>query len=131
MIKRQYTLYMENRPDALTRISGILAKADVNIEGISIAESADAALIQLIVDKEPAARKALVKAKIQHTTQDVSVIVLPHRPGILLALAAGLKNAKAHINYVYATAADADSQCCIVVSASNLKSVERVARKLK
>lgn len=131
MIKRQYTLYLENSPGALARIAGILAKAKVNIEGISVAESADAALVQLIVDNEPATQKALIKAKIPYAIQDVSVIVLPHRPGALASLASKLKRAETLIHYVYATAADDDNQCCLVISASDLKLVERIARRLK
>lgn len=131
MIKCQYTLYLENSPAALTRVTGILAQANVNIEGISVAESTDAALVQIIVGNESATKRALVKARIPFTTQNVSVIVLPHRPGVLAALAAKLKKARTHINYVYATAADADARCCLVVSATDLQSVERIARSLK
>ena len=131
MIKCQYTLYLANKPDAMTRITRILADAKVNIEGISVAESTDAALVQLVVGDDASARKALSRAKIPYTTQNVSVIVLPHRPGVLALLASRLQKAKTHINYVYATAPDDDSRCCLVISATDLKHVERIVRTLK
>jgi len=130
MIKRQYTLYLENRPGMLANIAGMLAKKNVNIEGISVAESTDAALVQVIVDRETAARRALVEAKIPFTSQDVSVLVLPHRPGALASLTAKLAKARININYIYATAADDDSQCCMVVSANDLKGVERIGKRV-
>lgn len=131
MIKHQYTLYLENSPGALARITSLLARAKVNIEGISVAKSTDAALVQLVVGDETATKKALDKARIPYTTQEVSVIVLPHRPGALASLSARLEKSKAQINYVYATAADDDSQCCLVVSATDLKLVEKISRDLK
>ncbi|MEI6809668.1 MAG: ACT domain-containing protein [bacterium] len=131
MIKHQYTMYLENSPGALARITGILAKAKVNIEGISVAESAGAALVQLIAGDEAATKKALAKAKIHYTTQEVSVIVLPHRPGALASLSSKLQKARTHIYYAYATAADNDDQCCLVVSAEDIKLVEKIAKGFK
>jgi len=115
----------------MASVTGILAKANVNIEGISVAESTDTALVQIIVDNEKAAKKALDGAKLSYTAQNVSVIVLPHRAGALAGLATLLAKARISINYIYATAADDDKQCCLVISSSDLDKVEKIASSLR
>lgn len=127
MIKRQYTLYLENRPGALAEVSRLLAKEKINIQGISVAENTDTALVQLIVSNSAKTQKALKRAGIPFTSQKVSVIVLAHEPGSLSGLAADLAKAKVNISYIYATAADDQSACCVVIGAEALDKVEQVA----
>jgi hypothetical protein len=126
MIKRQYTLYLENKPGVLARTTRMLAKAGVNIEGISVAESTHTALVQLVVSNAKKAKTALDKAKIAHTSQQVCIIVVPHKTGVLAKLADKLAKAKVNINFIYASAADDQSQCCVIISADDLDKVERV-----
>lgn len=129
MIKRQYTLYLENKPGVFAKVSKALSTDKVNIEGISVAESTDSAIFQIIVNNSAKAKKALDKAKITYTSQKVAVLELPHEPGVLAGLAAKLAKAKVNINYMYGTATDDQGVCCLVVSAENLKKVEEVAMK--
>ncbi len=49
MIKTQLTLYMTNRPGELARATKAFAAAEINIDGISVAEITDVGLVQLIV----------------------------------------------------------------------------------
>ena len=60
MIKKQFTLYMDNKPGMLGKLARLLGKADVNLEGISVAESTDVALVQIIVDKATKAQRATI-----------------------------------------------------------------------
>ncbi len=127
MIKRQYTLYLPNKPGTLVRIARLLAKAKVNLEGISVAESTDAALVQIIVSNAAKTKAALQKAKISFTSQKVAVVVLDHKPGALAEFAEKLKESHVYVNYIYATASDEQTECCVVVSADSLEEVERIA----
>lgn len=45
MIKKQFTLYIDNKPGALAKVTDLLARNKVNIEGISAAQTADSGLI--------------------------------------------------------------------------------------
>lgn len=129
MIKRQYTLYLENKPGSLAEVSKLLAREKINIEGISVAESTDTALVQIIVSNSARTQKALKKAGIAFTSQKVSVLVLRHEPGSLSGLAADLAKAKVNISYIYATAADDQSTCCVVIGSEFLDEVEQVAAR--
>ena len=128
MIKRQYTLYLENRPGALAKVVRQLAEEGVNIEGISVAESTDAALVQIVVGNSAKMKKILEKEEISFTSQDVAIVILDHKPGALAEFAEKLNRQHININYIYATAAEIQSQCCLVISGSDLKKIERMAK---
>ena len=126
MIKKQYTLYLENRPGAMAKVTKTLATAGVNLEGVSVSESTDVGLVQLIPSNAAKTKKALDKVKVPFTVQDVATIELPNKAGALSRMAAKLARAGVNINYLYGTVCkcSSDSHCMLVVSASNLKKVE-------
>jgi len=128
MLKKQYTLYLENKPGALARATRILSLAKVNIEGLSVSESTDVGLVQVIVSNPTATKKILDKSDIPYTVQTVVVLPLENRPGALTEIALKLSKAGVNLNYLYGTASKCicgcDSQ--IVISASNLEKVEAV-----
>ncbi len=96
----------------------------MNLEGISVAESTDTALVQVIVSNSAKTKKILAKADISYTVQDVAVLTLPHKPGALADLTERLRKSGVNINYIYATSPDNAEETCVVVSANDLKKVE-------
>lgn len=134
MRKRQFTLYLENKPGVLAKITDRLGDARVNIEGISVANSSDVALVQMVVSNAAAARRIFKNMNIAFTVQDVVLVPLTNRPGSLARVAERLAEAKININYVYATACDCSTECACscyaVISAPDLDRVEAALRKL-
>ena len=128
MLKQQFTLYLENKPGQLAKITNKLASAKVNLEGISVANSADVALVQLVVDKAAATRKILNDVGVAFTVQQVAIVPLVNRPGALADITTKLAKAKVNINYVYATACDCTGKCSCyaIISAPDLKKVEAI-----
>ncbi len=127
MIKKQFTLYMENKPGVLAAVTKKLATAKVNIDGLSVSESTDVGLVQIVVSNVGATKKVLNGAKIAFSIQDVSLISLPNKPGALCNLITMLAKQKVNVNYVYATTCDCDEacRCHVVVSAPDLTKVEK------
>ncbi|MCK5849512.1 MAG: ACT domain-containing protein [Kiritimatiellae bacterium] len=132
MIKKQFTLYLDNKPGSLAAITKKLATAKVNIEGISVSETTDVGLVQIIVNKAAATKKVLNTAKVPFSVQDVSVLSLKNKPGALCELITLLAKQKVNISYVYATSCEClkDCSCRVVISAPNLKKVEKACSSL-
>ncbi len=126
MIKTQFTLYLVNRPGELARATEAFATAQINIEGISVAERTDVSLVQVIVSNAQRARQALKKAGIPASEQKVAILALANKPGALGKLASELSRKKININYLYATAPPSGSgpECSVVISSDDLKKVE-------
>ena len=130
MIETQFTLYMTNRPGMLAKVTRALALADINIEGISVSESTDIALVQIVVNDAAATKKLLDKIRVPFTTQDVALVRLRHKPGSLASLVSRLARQGVHVNYVYATgcACKNDCHCYAVISSPNLRKVEAMSK---
>lgn len=130
MIEKQYTLYLENKPGVLADLTNQLARAKVNIEGISVAESTDVAIVQLVVNRAKAAAAVLKKAKIPYTVQNVALVHLSNKPGSLARIVSKISKFRVHINYVYATgcACKKPCDCYAVIGAPDLKKVEKAWR---
>jgi hypothetical protein len=125
MIKKQFTLYVENRPGVLARLTKKLADSAINIEGISVASSADVALVQIVVSNAAVTRRVLRELNIAFTVQDVVLHALHNTPGSLARVMAFLSRRKINVNYVYATACEcaAGCKCLAVISAPDIKAV--------
>jgi hypothetical protein len=132
MIKKQFTLYLENRPGMLAKVTRLLAANKVNIEGISVSASTDIGLVQIVVDNAAVTRKSLAAADISFTVQDVALVLLPHTPGALARLLGHVAKTCGNINYVYATGCDCrrGCHCYAIVSAPDIKKVEKAWKKL-
>jgi hypothetical protein len=132
MIEKQFTLYLENKLGVLADLTTKLAKAKVNIEGISVAESTDVAIVQLVVNKAQAAARLLKTAKIPYTVQNVALVHLRNKPGSLARIVSRVAKSKVHINYVYATgcACKQGCDCYVVIGAPDLKKVEKAWKSI-
>ena len=131
MIRTQLTLYMTNRPGELARATKAFAAAEINIDGISVAETTDVGLVQLIVSDAGLARQVLKKAEIPFSEQRVAVLTLPNKPGALAAVASRLAEHDVNINYLYATTSPLGSgdDCTMVISSDDLEKVEALWEK--
>ena len=130
MIQTQFTLYLENKPGALAHAVKVLADHKVNIEGISAASTSDVGLVQVVLSDPKEAAVALNKCKIAYTTQQVSVLLLPNRPGVLAQVAAALAKHQVNINYIYGTSCRTGCDCAVVVSAPALEMVEKIWERM-
>lgn len=126
MIKRQFTLYVENKPGSLARISRLLADGKINLEGVSTAVSGDVGLIQLVASDAVRTAKILKRARIPYTVQQVLVEKLSDKVGSLAGITAKLAARGINISYLYSTHSAGCGECTVVVSGDNLKLIKAV-----
>ena len=98
MIRKQLTVCLQNKPGALARATRAVAKANANIEAISVVEKPDVGLVRMVVSDPRAASKAMDQLGIPCVIENVAVLSLDDRPGRLSALAAGLADAGVEIS---------------------------------
>jgi hypothetical protein len=133
MIKKQFTIYLENRPGRLARLTRLLAKEKVNIEGLSVMDGTDVGLVQLVASHAARTRALLKANKLAFSEQDVYLISLENEPGALSQVVSKLGLAKVNINYVYATACNCKDRGCksnAIISAPDLKALDKVCKSL-
>jgi len=98
---RQFTVFMENRVGRLQLLVSALEAAG-KIVAMSIAETADAALIRVICARSEPARKALQGDGFSFTESNLLAIELPQRTRHpMVAICAALLSAEISISYAY------------------------------
>ena len=100
----QLSVFAENRPGRLQEILGILAKANINIQTLTIAEVTDFGILRLIVDRPEEAYQALKAESVTCSRTDVLAIVVENKPGALFRLMEAFSKHQLNIEYMYAYA---------------------------
>ena len=127
MIKKQFTLYLENRPGTLARIMRELADANVNIDGISVSTSTDVGLVQVVVSNAARAKRIMTRLGVPFTSQEVALLPLENVPGALCRVVSNLARDEVNVNYAYATGSPVrkGGQAYVVIGAPDLAAVEK------
>lgn len=126
MIKKQFTLFMENRPGELARVTRELSKSKINIEAISVASGTDMSLVQILASNAANTRRILKKLGISFSVQNVALLPLSNEPGALFRVVSGLAREGININYIYGTGnlEKRGVRDYVVISAPDLDKVE-------
>jgi hypothetical protein len=99
----QLVVSLANKPGTLARFCSILGDAGVNIAAILAPETRRGGKVRVIVDDQDRATSALKKAKIKFSREEVMIVEMYNRPGVLGKLAAKLAEAKIDILFTFAS----------------------------
>ena len=127
-VKKQLTVFLENKPGQLAKVCKALSKAKVNIIAISVVDSSDTGAVRLLADNSLNARKALSKLKLLIHSKDVVVVTLPNEPGALAKTAEKLYRAGINIDYAYGSAMKGSKEGICVFGVENPKKVDEVLK---
>ena len=128
-IVKQLSIFLENKPGVLGRLCQTFAKEKVNIEGLSISDTVDHAVVRLITSNVRKAREILEAAGVLVVETDVIVLTLADKPGMLAQVAGKLAKAKINIEYAYGTTEATGGQ--LVLRVSDAKKAAKVLKPLK
>jgi hypothetical protein len=124
----QLSVFLGNEEGRLAEVMGILAKANVNIRALSLADTADFGVLRIIVDKPQDAIDALRKAEIVVKTTDIIAVEVEDKPGGLSKVLDVFKNEKINIEYMYAFVEKKNDNAVLVFRVEN---IEEAINKLK
>ena len=106
---------MENKPGKLSQICHSLADNDINIMAMSVHDTVDHAIVRLIVDQPTKALVILEEEGVYTIAQDVVVMEIENKPGIISTIARKLFRADINIEYAYCTASKNQDFGCVVI----------------
>ena len=102
MSLNQISVFVENKPGKLQALTEILAKMDVNMRALSLAETAEFGIVRIIVDDLDAAAGVLKKENFVHTITKVLGVAIPDEPGGLNRVLRVLSENGINVEYMYA-----------------------------
>ncbi len=124
MAIKQLTVYVQNKKGAMASLTDILAKNNVNIRALSIAETPDLGLLRIIVNDEEAATKILVENGYLIKAIDVVGVKIGDKPGALTAALNVLDKAEIDVEYLYAFMARTEKHAYVVLRVEDNEKAE-------
>ena len=98
---QQITVFLENRIGQLSEITQLLAKQNIDIRAISIAETADYGLVRMIVNDSQRASAILLEHGDILSMTPVWAVEVPDRPAGLAELLTVLTEENIAVEYMY------------------------------
>lgn len=117
----QLSVALDNTAGSLAELCGVLRRARVNIDAVSIADNTDCGWVRLLASPPQKARAALVRAGYTVSAQQVLAVDAPNRPGELARICSRLARSGVNIKYVYGSTPGSDTPTLVLgVSDANL-----------
>ncbi len=99
---KQLSLFVENRPGRMAKVSKTLSDAGVNIRAMTIAEAGDFGVIRMVVDDPEMGYKVLHDNGFTVSTTDVLTVEMKDTPGGLYEIVNTLGENNINVDYAYA-----------------------------
>lgn len=102
MTLNQISVFVENKPGKLQVLTEILAKHNINMRALSLAEASEFGIVRIIVNDVAAATAVLTQEGFIHTVSKVLGVAIPDEPGGLNRVLCLLSETGVNIEYMYA-----------------------------
>ena len=129
-IEEQLSVFMENKPGRLSQICNSLADNDINIVAMSVHDTVDHAIVRLVVDQPTKALVILEEEGVYTITQDVVVLEIENKPGIISTIARKLFRADINIEYAYCTATKNQEFGCLVIKTKDAEQTLEILEEI-
>ena len=98
---RQFNVFLENRLGALLELVRRFETTDNRIVSLTVVDSADCAIIRIVLRDPERAREIFEQARLPVTESDLLVVQLPDGPQPLLQICKALLMAELNVHYAY------------------------------
>jgi hypothetical protein len=98
----QISVFLENKIGRMADVTGVLAKNDINIIALAVADTSEFGILRLIVSRPELAYKALKAAGFTVMTNFVIAVEVDDHPGGLARILRILGDAALNVEYMYA-----------------------------
>ena len=129
MAIKQLTVFLPNRKGTIVSVTDLLAKNNVNLRALSIAETEEFGILRLIVNDTPTAEKILREQQYLIKSVDVVGVKIGDEPGKLTAALDVLDKADINVEYLYAFMARTEKHAYVVLRVEDNAVAETVLEK--
>lgn len=129
MSLKQLTIFVENKQGTLVDITATLAKHDVNIRALSIADTQDFGILRLIVNDNDTALKTLSDEGYLIKTTDVVGVKIGDAPGKLSTALKVLDENGINMEYLYAFMSRTEKHAYVVLRVADNVAAETALEK--
>ncbi len=102
MTTQQLSIFMENKPEQLVKVTETLTEGGIDIRAMSLADTQDFGIVRMIVSDCKKAQAMLSAKGLMSSITKVMLAAIPDQPGGLGVITKALSDAKINIDYLYA-----------------------------
>lgn len=125
MAIKQLTVFVQNSKGTIVSVTDTLAKNNINLRALSIAETEDFGILRLIVNDTDLAKKILEENGNLIKTIDVIGVKIGDEPGKLTSALAVLDKASINVEYLYAFMSRTEKHAYVVLRVEDNASAEK------
>ena len=125
MAIKQLTVFVQNRKGTIVSVTDILAKNNVNIRALSVAETEEFGILRLIVNDEATAEKVLGEQGYLIKVVDVVGVKIGDAPGKLTSALDVLDKSDINVEYLYAFMARTEKHAYVVFRVEDNATAEK------
>ena len=126
---RQVSVFVENRPGQLLRLTQAFDNYDIKILGLSQMDVGDFAIIRLVFDKPDLALEILKNADFPISTSEIIVVRLPAGKRAMMQIWSVLLMAECNVTYTYPLLSLSTGPCLALAVDSVESAVDTLIRR--
>ena len=126
MVIRQLSVFLENKPGRLCAATDTLAKEDINISALTVADTAEFGVLRMIVDQPDLAKEVLFASGVVVRISKVLAVAMDDAPGGAGGILHLLSEAGLNVEYMYACVGRLSGKALMVIRTDNLEKAAEV-----
>jgi hypothetical protein len=127
---RQFNVFLENRLGALLDVVRRFENSDIRIVALTVVDSADCAIIRLVLSDPERALEIFHQAKLPITESDLLVVQLPEGNQPLVQISKALLTAEINIHYAYPILVGPHGSAALALHVENTETGAHTLRRL-
>ncbi|MBI5968256.1 MAG: ACT domain-containing protein [Deltaproteobacteria bacterium] len=125
----QISVFVENKPGRIERVTGILAEANVNIRAFTVSGTYEYGVMKLLVDQPDKALGALKAHGIPANKREILAVLMEDRPGGLHRIAKVFGQRKINIEDAYGFVIEDKKRAVLVVDVERIGEAEKILKE--
>ncbi len=121
VLVHEVTAHLENKPGRLAKICSALAHEKINVQALSVMDTAERSVLRLVTDEADATRRVLTSLGTES-----EVVEMENKPGALARLLERLAAEHINVEYAYAAYGDARGHARGIFHTANVKRAMQV-----
>ena len=126
---RQLSVFVENKKGSLHEITDTLAKANIDLRSMCIADTSDYGIVRMIASEPERAKAVLEEAGHVANVRTVTAFAVPDSPGGLAQVLSVLESEGVDIEYMYALVTSCPDKAYAVMRNGDREKAEEILAK--
>ena len=129
MTVNQISIFLENKPESLSQLTDVLAKNNVNMRALSLADTSDFGIARIIVDNVEQVMGALERSHYIVKSTPVIAVEIPDEAGSLNKILKILADNGRNVEYMYGFTGRKTNSAYMIIRCTDVEETEKVCEK--